>query len=77
MIKGKCFSITLTYREIAIAEEYLSEYRPGLEFLTSGATYSATAHGVSISLGSEKDADILWDFVTEAIAAKEEYDECT
>ena len=82
MIKGKCFSITLTYYEISIVEDYLSEYRQGLESVTSGASYSASAYGVSISFKSEQEADQLWDFVTEAIAveaiaAEEEYDEST
>ena len=66
MIKSKSFDLTLAYSEVALLEEYLSNNGTSLELMTIGASYSASAHGVTIKFGTEKDADRLRGLVLEA-----------
>ena len=63
MIAGTQYDIVLAYPEITALEEYLFSAGTSLEITTSGASYSASAHGVIICFGSEKQRDKIVDFV--------------
>lgn len=75
MIKSKSFDLTLGYCEVSALEEYLTNNGTSLESVTCGASYSASAHGITIKFGSERDADRVWGLVLEAIDDDEDGDD--
>ena len=66
MIAGKQYDVVLAYNEIQLLEDYLFSIDKSLESVTSGASYSASCHGVTIRFGSEKQRDKVVDFVLAA-----------
>ena len=75
MIKSKSFDLTLAYCEVSALEMYLENNGTSLEIMTCGASYSASANGITIKFGSERDADKVWGLVLEATDDEDEEEE--
>jgi hypothetical protein len=73
--KSKSFNLTLAYSEISALVEYLANNGTSLEHVTHGASYSASAHGITIQFGFERDADKVWGLVLEATDDDEDDEE--
>lgn len=66
MIKSESYSLTLDFREIAKLEEHLESCTLCLENYANGASYAASAHGVTIYCVSGEQAQRIWNAVLEA-----------
>ena len=66
MIAGHAYPLTLAYCEVSSLEEYLENLDHSLERMTNGASFSASAHGITITFPREEDRAAVWDLVLEA-----------
>lgn len=72
MIKSRTHSLTLAFCEVVALEEHLSDVSTSLEIFTSGASYAASAHGITIGCTTEKQAEDIWEAVLLATDDRDE-----
>jgi len=74
MIAGHAYPLTLAFREVAALEDHLDSLSHSLDRITAGASFSASAHGITITFLREESRKKVWDLVLEATddAADEE-----
>lgn len=63
MLESNSYNLTLAYEEIAKLEAYLETIDSGLENVTRGAEFSASAHGVTIYFNRAEKREFVWDLV--------------
>ena len=66
MIKSETHSLTLAYSEVSALEDYLYSIDTNLERFANGASYAASAHGITLHCVGKEQAEKIWDAVLEA-----------